>query len=142
MAPPPLHLTRVGPVVVPVVDQEAALAFYVGVLGMAVVNDVAYETGERWLEVVPGDGSASLCLVRARPDRPAGVETGVIVLSTDVAVDHAALREAGVRTDAELLEPGVVVWWSGAPLAGRPDQFRVWDPDGNSVLIVAAPEGT
>lgn len=141
MPPLPLHLTRIGPVVVPVADQTAALGFYTGVLGMPAVNDFAYETGERWLEVSPGDGSATLCLVTARPDRPAGVETGVILLSTDVTADLAALRAAGVRTDEAPLEPGVVVWWSGAPLAGLPPQFRVWDPDGNSLLVVAAPEG-
>jgi hypothetical protein len=26
---------------------------------------------------------------------------------------------------------------AGAPLAGQPDQFRIFDPDGNSMLIVA-----
>lgn len=133
----PLHLTRVGPVVVPVTDQGAALAFYTGVLGMETTNDVAYETGERWLEVSPGPGSATLCLVRARPDRPAGIETGVILMSSDVPADLRALQDAGVRTDERLLERGRVVWWSGAPLAGVPDQFRVWDPDGNSFLVAA-----
>jgi len=47
------------------------------------------------------------------------------------------LRAAGVRTDPELLPQGVVTWWAGAPLAGQPDQFRVYDQDGNSLLIVA-----
>lgn len=100
MTAAPLSLTRVGTVVVPVVDQEAALAFYCDVLGMAKVNDFAYQSGERWLEVSPGDGSSNLCLVSARPERPAGIETGVVLLSTDVPADLAALREAGVRTDA------------------------------------------
>jgi len=31
----------------------------------------------------------------------------------------------------------VVVPGDLAPLAGSPPQFRVWDPDGNSLLIVA-----
>jgi hypothetical protein len=31
-----------------------------------------------------------------------------------------------------------VLVWADAPLAGRPPQFRVWDPDGNSLLVVAA----
>ena len=73
----------------------------------------------------------------ARPERPAGVETGVVLLSTDPAGDLAALQAAGVDCDAEPLREGELVWWSGAPLAGRPPQFRLRDPDGNSLLVVA-----
>lgn len=132
-----MHLTGVGPIVVPVADHEAALAFYTDVLGMEKTNDATYETGQRWLEVSPDPGRTSLCLVLARPERPAGIETGVILMSTDVLSDLGALRDAGVRTDDEPLEPGVLVWWSGAPLAGFPTQFRLYDPDGNSLLVVA-----
>lgn len=133
------HVTRVATVVVPVADQEQALAFYVEQLGMRKVNDFAYPTGERWLEVSPAEGSSNLCLVAARPERPAGIETGVVLMSTDVLADLAALRARGVEVDDAPLREGEVVWWSGAPLAGMPTQFRLRDPDGNSLLIVAAP---
>ena len=132
-----LHLTGVATVVIGVSDQDAALAFYVGVLGMRKVNDFTYATGERWLEVSPADGSANLSLVLARPERPAGVETGVVLMSTDVLADLEVLREVAI--DQAPLPEGEVVWWSGAPLAGVPAQFRVRDPDGNSLLVVAAP---
>jgi catechol 2,3-dioxygenase-like lactoylglutathione lyase family enzyme len=128
------HLTTV---VVPVADQEAALAFYVERLGLEKVSDFTYETGERWLEVAPPGTTISITLVEARPERPAGIETGVVLASRDVRGDLEALRASDVPTDPELLPQGVVTWWAGAPLAGRPDQFRVWDPDGNSLLIVA-----
>ena len=134
----PTSITNVGTVVLPVTDQERALGFYTDVLGCKKVNDFTYETGERWLEVQPRGGGSNLCLVLARPERPAGAETGIVLLSTDVAGDLAALRAAGVDTDPEPLAEGSVVWWSGAPLAGRPPQFRLRDPDGNSLLIVAA----
>jgi catechol 2,3-dioxygenase-like lactoylglutathione lyase family enzyme len=129
----------VATIVVPVTDQDAALAFYVEVLGMQKVNDFTYPTGERWLEVSPAKGSANLCLVVSRPERPAGVETGVVLVSADVLADLAALRGQGLDVDEEPLPKGTVVWWSGAPLAGVPTQFRLRDPDGNSFLIVAAP---
>lgn len=132
-----LHLTGVATVVIGVSDQDAALAFYVGVLGMRKVNDFTYATGERWLEVSPADGSANLSLVLARPERPAGAETGVVLMSTDVLADLEVLREVAI--DQAPLPEGEVVWWSGAPLAGVPAQFRVRDPDGNSLLVVAAP---
>ncbi|HST38561.1 MAG TPA: VOC family protein [Conexibacter sp.] len=133
------HITGVATVVVPVADQATALDFYVERLGMRKVNDFTYATGERWLEVSPGEGSSNLCLVAARPERPAGIETGVILMSSDVLADLDALRAGGVDVDAAPLREDEVVWWSGAPLAGRPTQFRLRDLDGNSLLIVAAP---
>lgn len=139
MAHTGLHVVQVATVVVPVTDQNAALTFYVAGLGMTKVSDFTYATGERWLEVSPGEGSANLCLVLARPERPAGVETGVILMSTDVLADLATLRAQGVDTDEAPLPEGEVAWWSGAPLAGVPAQFRLRDPDGNSILVVAAP---
>jgi catechol 2,3-dioxygenase-like lactoylglutathione lyase family enzyme len=132
------NIRHVGTVVLPVTDQERALGFYTEVLGCRKVNDFTYETGERWLEVQPNGGGSNLCLVLARPGRPAGIETGIVLLSTDVAGDLAALRAAGVDSDPEPLAEGSLVWWSGAPLAGRPPQFRLRDPDGNSLLVVAA----
>lgn len=128
----------VGTVVLPVSDQERALAFYGGTLGFATVNDFRYPSGEWWLEVRPPGGGSNLCLVAERPERPAGIETGIVLLSTDVSGDLAALQAAGVDTDPAPLTEGEVVHWSGAPLAGRPPQFRLRDPDGNSLLVVAA----
>jgi hypothetical protein len=58
--------------------------------------------------------------------------------STERAAGGSLQGGAGVDCDAEPLPEGSVVWWSGAPLAGVPPQFRVRDPDGNSLLVVAA----
>jgi catechol 2,3-dioxygenase-like lactoylglutathione lyase family enzyme len=133
-----MHIGQVATIVVPVTDQDAALAFYVEVLDMRKVNDFTYATGERWLEVSPAEGSSNLCLVVSRPERPAGIETGVVLVSADVLADLAALRAQGVDVDEHPVPEGEVTWWSGAPLAGVPTQFRLRDPDGNSFLIVAA----
>jgi catechol 2,3-dioxygenase-like lactoylglutathione lyase family enzyme len=128
----------VATVVVPVTDQAAALSFYVETLGMQKINDFTYPTGERWLEVSPAKGSSNLRLVLSRPERPAGIETGVVLTSNDVLADMAALRERGAAVDERPLREGEVLWWSGAPLAGVPTQFRLQGPDGNSFLVVAA----
>jgi catechol 2,3-dioxygenase-like lactoylglutathione lyase family enzyme len=133
------HIGQVATIVVPVTDQDAALDFYVETLGMEKVNDFTYPTGERWLEVSSAEGSSNLCLVRSGPERPAGIETGVVLFSADVLADLAAFRAQGLDVDERPLPEGEVVWWSGAPLAGVPAQFRLRDPDGNSFLIVAAP---
>ncbi len=129
-----MPLTELSTVVVPVRDQAAALAFYTGTLGLEKISDFTYDTGERWLEVAPPGQIISLCLVASEVT---GVETGIAVCSDDLPGDLERFRAAGARVDDTPLEPGVVVVWAGAPLAGRPPQFRVWDPDGNSLLIVA-----
>lgn len=139
MTPNKTHIGQVATIMVPVTDQDAALSFYVDVLGMDKVNDLTYPTGERWLEVSPERGSSNLCLVLTRPERPAGMETGVVLFSTDVLAALAAFRAQGLAVDDEPLTEGETVWWSGAPLAGVPTQFRLHDRDGNSFLIVAAP---
>jgi catechol 2,3-dioxygenase-like lactoylglutathione lyase family enzyme len=41
-----LHITQIATVVVPVTDQDEALAFYVGALGMRKVSDFTYESGD------------------------------------------------------------------------------------------------
>jgi hypothetical protein len=63
----------------------------------------------------------------------------VVLFSADVLADLAALRAQRLDMDEQPLREGEVVWWSGAPLAGVPTQFRLRDPDGNSFLVVAAP---
>jgi catechol 2,3-dioxygenase-like lactoylglutathione lyase family enzyme len=131
-----MAITELSTVVVPVTDQEAALRFYVEVLGLDKISDFTYDSGERWLEVAPPGQTISLCLVAARPDRPAGIETGIALCSDDVTGELVRWREHAI--DTALLTPGEVVYWSGAPLAGRPRQFRVADPDGNSLLVVSA----
>lgn len=129
-----MPLTELSTVVVPVADQDAALAFYTQVLGLEKISDFTYDSGERWLEVAPPGRIISLCLVAAQT---AGVETGIAICSDDLPGDLERFRAAGARTDDAPLAEGAVVIWAGAPLAGRPPQFRVWDPDGNSLLVVA-----
>lgn len=68
---------------------------------------------ERWLEVSPAKGSANLCLVVSRPERSAGIETGVVLFSSDVLADLAAVRAQGLAVDEHPLPEADVVWWSG-----------------------------
>jgi hypothetical protein len=44
------HITQVGTVMVPVSDQDRALAFYVETLGFEKRGDIPYGDGDRWLE--------------------------------------------------------------------------------------------
>jgi catechol 2,3-dioxygenase-like lactoylglutathione lyase family enzyme len=115
------QVTGVRTVAVPVSDQEGALAFYTGVLGLEKRLDAPFG-GTRWLEVAPPGATTSLALVA---DRPPGIDTGIRLTTADAAAAHAALRAAGVDTDPEVLRyPGV------------PPMFAVRDPDGNRLVLL------
>ena len=111
-------VTHVGTVIVPVADQDAALAFYTGTLGFEVRIDAPFPGG-RWLEVAPAGAATSLALVPG-----GGLE--VSLATTDAAADHAALLAAGVDADAELIRMG----------EGVPPMFTFRDPDGNPFRVV------
>jgi catechol 2,3-dioxygenase-like lactoylglutathione lyase family enzyme len=128
------HITQLATVTVPVADQDHAIDFYVGTLGFETRLDFTYETGERWVEVVPPGAGTSLNLVVS--EQP-GIETRVILITADVEGDRAEFQRAGVEV-GEVLPLGSVTYWAGAPLAGNPPMFLIKDPDGNSILIVAA----
>jgi catechol 2,3-dioxygenase-like lactoylglutathione lyase family enzyme len=127
------HITQSATVVVPVSDQARAVEFYTGVLGFENRLDFTYDTGERWVEVVPPGAQTSLTLVAAEAP---GIETRVIFVTTDIEGDREELERAGVDV-GEILGHDVT-YWGGAPLAGNPPMFLLCDPDGNSFLIVSA----
>ena len=130
------HITHVGPVFVPVSDQDAALDFYVNTLGFEQRVDFAYADGERWVEVGPPGVSTHLTLAQARASRPAGIETGIVLGTGDVEAAHAALRPRASTVGEIFREGDPVVEWAGAIQAGIPAMFLLSDPDGNSFLIV------
>jgi catechol 2,3-dioxygenase-like lactoylglutathione lyase family enzyme len=131
------EIAQMATVFVPVSDQERALEFYVETLGFEKRSDFNYDTGERWVEVVPGGTPTSVSLVAARDGEPAGIETRITFTTPDIDAYYAELRDRGVEVDAEIMREGhPVVYWGGAPLAGMPPMFRLRDPDGNSFLIV------
>jgi catechol 2,3-dioxygenase-like lactoylglutathione lyase family enzyme len=117
------NITGVRTVGVPVVDQDAAVAFYVGKLGFEKPMDLEYGEGERWVEVAPPGASTTIALVRRHPGEPTGVHTGVRLTSDDVAADHAQLRALGVDVDAEIIAFPVPM-------------FAFRDADGNRLVIV------
>jgi lactoylglutathione lyase len=117
-------VTGIRTVAVPVADQDRALAFYTGPLGMTVRIDVAMGAG-RWIEVTPGGSATSLSLVPADDLRPVGGDTGIRLTTPDADAAHAELAGAGVDVDPEVLR------WPGVP-----PMFVLRDPDGNRLTVV------
>lgn len=94
----------VATVAVVVPDYDAAIAFYVGVMGFDLLEDVD-QGHKRWVRVAPPGGrGAALLLARAEGSAQAaavGNQTGgrvfLFLETDDVARDHAAMSAAGVK---------------------------------------------
>ena len=118
------RITRIGTVIVPVNDQEQALAFYVETLGFEKRLDAPFGQGGRWIEVAPPGAATTIALVQAPDDDPTGI---VVSLATDDADgDHETLLSRGVDADAAVLRMGDYV----------PPMFAFRDPDGNRFRMV------
>ncbi len=130
MSGPKTHISGVGRVIVSVTDQDRALAFYLQNLGMETRVDVPTVDGDRWIEVAPVGETTVLALIRPRGgmfEHP-GVETRISLSSRDVEADHAALRQAGVDVDEEIIRLPPPV----------PPMFFFRDPDRNTLQVTQA----
>jgi catechol 2,3-dioxygenase-like lactoylglutathione lyase family enzyme len=121
-----IGITSIATVIVPVSDQDKALDFYVDTLGFEKRTDIAYGSGERWLEVAPPGAATTIAIVPPREGDPVGVNTRVAFTTDDIDADHANLQTRGVDTDPEIMRMGDPV----------PPMFFFRDPDGNNFLIV------
>jgi catechol 2,3-dioxygenase-like lactoylglutathione lyase family enzyme len=120
------RITQLGRVMVPVSDQDEAIAFYTSRLGFTLAADIPFGNGERWVEVAPPGGGAAVALVPPRGEYQPGRMTGIALTSTDPRADHAELKEAGVDVDAELMGGDGTV----------PLLFSLRDHEANQLMIV------
>ena len=112
-------------VAVPVHDQDAALAFYVDVLGFEKRLDAPISDTMRWIEVAPPAAATSIALVAGPDSPPPGVDSGVRFAVADVEAEHQRLQERGVSM-SDLLA------WDDVP-----PMFTFDDPDGNRFYVVS-----
>jgi len=120
------RISQLGRVIIPVSDQDAAIAFYTDKLGFSVSADVPYGEGDRWVEVTPPGGGAAIALTKAQGDYQPGRETGIALLSSDPRADYDDLKGKGVQVDEDLMGGDGVV----------PLLFGLKDGDGNGLMIV------
>jgi catechol 2,3-dioxygenase-like lactoylglutathione lyase family enzyme len=126
-----LNLTKVGRVCVTVADTDRAIDFYVDTLGFEKIVDVPMGEAGRWVEVLLPGTETSIAIAPPPQGKDAGgADTGIILDTTDVDADHAALKAAGVDVDAEVSH-------FGGPV---PPMFWLRDPDGNSLIVVQPSE--
>jgi catechol 2,3-dioxygenase-like lactoylglutathione lyase family enzyme len=113
------HITRIGTVLVPVGDQDAALRFFTETLGFETRIDGVFGGGERWIEVAPPGAETTLALVDSQANE-------VSFASDDADAAHEELRARGVDADAEVLRLR----------EGVPPMFTFRDRDGNRFRVV------
>jgi catechol 2,3-dioxygenase-like lactoylglutathione lyase family enzyme len=114
-------------VIVPVSDQDEAIAFYTNKLGFSLAADVPFGDGERWVEVAPPSGGAAIALTPPQGEYQPGRTTGIALTSADPRADYDELKANGVDVDAELMGGDGTV----------PLLFFFRDQDSNQLMIVA-----
>ena len=121
-------VTKLGRVMVPVSDQDAAIAWYADKLGFTLVADIPFGDGDRWVEIAPPGGGATIALVPPQGEYGTGRNTGIALDTTDARGDHAALKAKGVDVEEELMGGDGTV----------PLLFFFKDGDGNQLMVVEA----
>lgn len=116
-------------------DQERSLRFYADRLGFTTVVDFTFESGHRWIEVAPPDGTAKLALVQPEPgsdeENLIGKFTRVFFLTEDVNANYEEWRARGVHFEFPPMQPE----WGGM-------FTRFHDVDGNSFGLTGFDEAT
>lgn len=109
-------------------DQERSLRFFTEKLGFALVSDVRFASGNRWVEVGPPDGTAILALARPIPgldeERFVGNSGMVTFLTENVDAKYQEWSERGVHFPIPPQKPT----WGGS-------FCRFVDPDGNQFAL-------
>jgi catechol 2,3-dioxygenase-like lactoylglutathione lyase family enzyme len=118
-----MTINHVQLVSVPVSDVDRARAFYVDQLGMELIRDNRMGPAQRWVQVGPKGGQASLTLVTWFDTMPAGSLRGLVLHTDDLDADVAELAGRGVRIDDGIRQEP----W------GRYVTFA--DPDGNGIVL-------
>lgn len=120
------RISQLGRVIVPVSDQDAAIAFYTEKLGFSVTMDVPYGENDRWVELSPPGGGSGIAVSPGMGEFQPGRETGIALTSSDPRADYDELKSKGVQVDDELMGGDGTV----------PLLFMFRDQDGNGLMIV------
>jgi catechol 2,3-dioxygenase-like lactoylglutathione lyase family enzyme len=119
-----MTIGHVDVVSVPVKDQDAAKRFFVDTLGFEEVADNPMGPDQRWVQVRPAGGQASLTLVTWFDSMPAGSLSGLVFSVDDAQRAYRELRAKGVEFT---MKPETQPW-------GTQAVFQ--DPDGNSFVLM------
>jgi catechol 2,3-dioxygenase-like lactoylglutathione lyase family enzyme len=118
------RISAIGVVIVPVSDQDRALAFYTEKLGFDQRTDIPFGDGNRWIEVAPPGAETRISLMPPQAPQEVGVPSSIGFSTDDIDALHAELRERGVDVDD--------IQRMGDPV---PPLFFFRDQDGNTHFV-------
>ena len=128
---------RLSAVALLVPDYDEALAFFVGRLGFALIEDTDMGAGKRWVRVGHPGAQTDLLLARAVGDQRAAIgqqgggRVWLFLETQDFARDHAAWVAAGVDFEGPPRhEPYGTVAVFRDPWGNRWDLIQYTDPAG------------
>jgi predicted enzyme related to lactoylglutathione lyase len=121
----PTHLKDVRTITVPVSDQQRALDFYTGKLGLETRLDVSYGDGQRWIEVAVSGAATTIALAPPGGNGSVGVDTGIRFRTGDAQADYEEFKSRGVSLEGDIMR------WPDVPA-----MFTFRDPDGNLLYVV------
>jgi len=121
-----ITISHLATVMVPVSDQDQAIAFYLDTLGFEKRIDVPMGDSYRWVEVAPPGATTTVALVAPREGESTGIETRIAFETEDIDAAHEGLRAQGVDVDEAVMRMGDPV----------PPMFFFRDQDANRLLIV------
>jgi len=127
-------ITRLQVVTVYVTDVDAALAFYVDILGFDLVADWRGDDGDRMAFTLPPDGQTEMGLYApGAGDHRIGTKTGFVFTADDVRSTVEELKQKGVRFTRDL----VMHDYGEGDRAGDTGDLEAEfaDPDGNTFLL-------
>jgi catechol 2,3-dioxygenase-like lactoylglutathione lyase family enzyme len=119
------NIEKLGRVLVPVSDQDRAIAWYRDNLGFEVTADVPFGEGDRWVEITPPGGGAALALVPGNEGYATGRHTGVGFETDDARALYDEFTAKGIAIDGEIMGGDGTV----------PPLFFFKDGDGNTLLV-------
>jgi catechol 2,3-dioxygenase-like lactoylglutathione lyase family enzyme len=115
---------------IPVLNPDAAKAFYTDVLGFEVASDLA-DTRMRWVMLRPPGGGPSITLVTWFETMLPGSLRGTVLAVPDIEAAVADLRAKGAIDDDEQIQSAPWGRW-----------VNVEDPDGNGWVVQQNTETT
>jgi predicted enzyme related to lactoylglutathione lyase len=118
-----MAITNVQLFSVPVSDQDRARDFYVGVLGLELVQDARMGPDMRWVMVRPAGAETAITLVTWFPSMPPGSLRGLVLEAGDLEDTLETLRRRGAEV------PG------GIQTAPWGRYVELADPDGNGLIL-------
>lgn len=109
----------------PVADQDRAVSFYTGKIGLEVVQDAPYKDGWRWIELAVPGAETHIMLTQRSPDAKADAPR-LVLIADDVDATYRDLIAKGVLFTQQ---PTKAPWNPAQSFA----QFR--DSEGNGIVI-------